>query len=69
MVGFIKEVEKGYLYRLDFKRPFRRVASVKVGKQSTKITLDNGDTISYPNETGVQYKSKVEQAGMIAKED
>lgn len=67
MTGFIREVEKGFLYRLDFDRPFRRVVSVKVGKQKTKITLDDGSTVSYPNETGVQYKTKVEQAGMIAK--
>ena len=69
MTGFITEVEKDFLYRLEFDRPFRRAAAVKRGKARTTITLDNGDKIHYPNDTGCQYKTKIEQSGMLAKEE
>ena len=69
MLGFITEVEKGYLFRLDFDRPWRKATAVKKAKLKVTITLDNGDKVGYPVDTGCQYRTPVEQAGMIAKED
>ena len=67
MLGFITEVEKDYIFRLDFDRPWKKVANVKKGKVKVTLTLTNGDKVGYPVDTGCQYRSPVEQAGMIAK--
>jgi len=66
MLGFVTELEKGYIFRLDFDRPWKKVASIKKGKVKVTITVDGGDKIGYPVDTGCQYRSKLEQANMLA---
>ena len=66
MLGFVTELEKDYIFRLDFDRPWKKVTKVKKGKVKVTLTLANGDTVGYPVDTGCQYRSPAEQAGMIA---
>ena len=59
MVGYVKELKKKDLYRVEWDEPFRLIVSISRGRVATSIKDQSGETREFPNERGCQFKRRV----------